>query len=345
MRSSVRRGFTLVELLVVIAIIGILIALLLPAVQAAREAARRSQCSNNLKQIGLALHNYHDIYKAFPMLRIRMANTGASTWLTQNIGWQARILPQMEQTPAYDMISWDVLPGWAAPNDVVRRQKIGPYLCPSDAGDGSVAWTDPAGTRRTGGTPQNGYGRTNYVGCIGDDLMVRSTARSSRGMFHAVQGDAALPRTAPANQDGEIKMASLRDGTSNTLAVSECIIGFPNRAVNSAYRSALGSVTPGDNGCPGGGATGSGQRQRGNSWFKGYRPVELSFTTLMTPNSRLWDCGGNTNDAAFGARSFHPGVAQAVMADGSTHAFSETIDWALWRWLGNKADGNPVTVP
>ena len=139
-------------------------------------------------------------------------------------------------------------------------------------------------------------------------------------------------------------MASIRDGTSNTLGVSECIVGQPQLAVNST--ASVNTATAADNGCPtSGGSTTSGERCRGNSWFKGYRPPELCFTTLMTPNSSLYDCGDNTGNVMHAARSYHPGVVQAAMIDGSTHGVSETIDWATWRWLGNKADGNPVQLP
>lgn len=345
-----RLGFTLVELLVVIAIIGILIALLLPAVQAAREAARRSQCSNNLKQIGLALHNYHDIYRAFPMMRVRSQRCGANTWMTSNIGWSARILSQIEQGPLFERIDWGYYPGWRGTNGAAggpRRQTVGGYLCPSDSGEGRVAWTDPSGNRVVGGIPNRTYGHTNYVASIGDDYRIRVGTSSwrPRAMFVEARERCDWPQQRPQ----EINLAAIRDGTSNTLMVAECIIGFPHVRVNASesYDSNRDPLaTPADNGCPTSGSpTTCSTCQRGNSWFRGYFPASLSFTTLMTPNSKLYDCGRNTNRAMFASRSFHPGVVQAVMADGSAHAVSETIDWTTWRWLGNKADGNPVQVP
>jgi hypothetical protein len=194
----------------------------------------------------------------------------------------------------------------------------------------------------TGGTPHRNYGHTNYVACIGDEytIAVGTTNRNTgRGIFFEVRErcDWATQR------DQKVRIASIRDGTSNTLAASECIIGFPHVYANSSEPSR----GPNDNGCPLGPwrTNNNDTRQRGNSWFRGYFPASMSFTTLMTPNSRLPDCGISSNRAVFGARSFHPGVAQVVMADGSGHAVSETIDWATWRWLGNKADRNPVKVP
>ena len=317
-----RSGFTLVELLVVIAIIGILIALLLPAVQMAREAARRSQCSNSLKQIGLALHNYHDTYRCFPPVRVRDANCNHDTWSTSNINWLARITPQMEQSAIYQSTNFEVYPGWGAPNNAnpngPLRQTIGPYLCPSDSGDGGVAWTAPDGTRVSGGTPNRSYGHTNYVACIGPDYRIRvgtSSRGTGYGVFFEARYDCNMGRNTP---DQKVSIAAIRDGTSNVLAASECVIGFPYARTNSTEPS----PSPGNNGCPNGPPRTSGNdvAARGNSWFRGYYPQSMVFTTLMTPNSSLWDCGENSDRAALAARSFHPGVVQVVMCDGSAHA-------------------------
>jgi len=335
-----RLGFTLVELLVVIAIIGILIALLLPAVQAAREAARRSQCSNNLKQIGLALHNYHDIYRCFPPIRVRDSRC-SSTWLSQNISWAARVTGQLELTTLYDRTNWEVWPGWDPPNNAADGPllaKPAAFRCPSDSGEGQVAWTDLDGDRVAGGTPRVNEGSNNYMACVGDDYSIQTTSQNCRGLFFCMTW-----RNPP--RDEKINIAALRDGTSNTVAVSECIIGFPIVRTNSTN-------PPRDQWMNGNGCPTSGYRtntndtgQRGSAWFRGYEPCSIAFTTLMAPNSPFTDCGANSGNVAHAARSFHPGGVQAAFADGSTHFIAETIDWATWRWMGNKADGNVIQIP
>lgn len=336
-RSS--RGFTLVELLVVIAIIGILVALLLPAVQAAREAARRMQCGNNLKQIGLALHNYHDSYKHFPPARIRTNNAGVNAWNTNNISWLARILPQIEQQPLYDQINFELWDGQAQP--AIYGVVLSPYRCPSDPGKGSFPWTDPGGTRRIGNPLLQDHGPTNYVGCVGHDVELRDST-NSRGFLTRSEADAVTKRGT-----GMINMASFIDGTSNTLAVSECIIGHPRDTNNSSLttQAHADTVTQQNNGCGTTLMTGSTTRARGISWFRGYEPASMAFTSVMSPNANLWDCGNNSNTFIGAARSVHPGGVQATMADGSIQFFSETIDWNTWKFLGGMNDGVPVSVP
>ena len=348
-------GFTLVELLVVIAIIGILVALLLPAVQAAREAARRMQCGNNLKQIGLAVHNYHDTYKNFPSLRLRNAqcpggNSTISAWNTTNVSWHGRILPFMEQQPLYDQIDWAGGHGCANPiwwntagpmRDIVQRAAIPAYLCPTDPGVGGLLWTDPTGTKRTGGRPNQNYGHTNYVGSIGHNSRTETRPINARGIFTEMRHRSSTDR-------GEsLGLQHVLDGTANTLMVSECLIGFPHRQVNSTFTNPHQpqNVTNVNNGCSSGGPSTGTTRQRGNSWFRGYFPAGNTFTSLMTPNSKLWDCGSNTGAAMFAARSLHPGGVQSAMADGSTHFFAETIDFNTWKFLGGRQDGEAVNIP
>jgi len=193
-----RRGFTLVELLVVIAIIGILIALLLPAVQAAREAARRSQCTNNLKQFGLALHNYHDTYKVFPPRKGGSGcAAGATTGNCERLSGFIGLLPFIEQKAMYEQIragdpalgyppggpaAWY---GWAPWNYPPRNQ----FVCPSDTG-----------------APQGGQRLNSYGFSIGDQIISIRDATQVRGLFAF--------RTCYSTAD-------ILDGTSNTLAMSE----------------------------------------------------------------------------------------------------------------------------
>ena len=355
-----RSGFTLVELLVVIAIIGVLVGLLLPAVQSAREAARRSSCSNNLKQLGLAVQNYHDTRNQFPGLRRRssltqadiqngikgpLGNSGAP-WNSQNIGWLAYILPYMEETALYDSIDFDLSPGWGGQNVLARRSKVAGYRCPSDGGQGRVPWVAPNGAKVRGGAPDiNRFAdaQTNYLMSIGAALQIGTASWASQvrgvGFSHRYANNR---RTGPGKTD----MASCNDGTSKTLLASECVIGFPHRQTNSQYRSVgnWGNVTPNDNGCPtSGNPTTNGRRQIGASWFEGYMPQHIAFSTLMTPNSKLYDCSLNSNDAAFASRSKHPGLVQCVAVDGSVHAVQDSIDWLVWGALGTKDDGTPAS--
>lgn len=145
---------------------------------------------------------------------------------------------------------------------------------------------------------------------------------------------------------GFMSMADIIDGTSNTLAVSEIIIGFPRSGVNSTVQTQAEAdgVTNQSNGCTNAGIlTGAAAGGRGISWFRGVEPAHLGFTSVMSPNSNLWDCGLNSDRAMMGARSVHPGGVQATLVDGSVKFFSETIDLNTWRFLGGAKDGVPVT--
>ncbi|QDV54632.1 DUF1559 domain-containing protein [Rosistilla oblonga] len=340
-RRSVRSGFTLVELLVVIAIIGILVGLLLPAVQAAREAARRMQCGNNLKQLGLALHNYHDIYNKLPPARVRTANMGVNTWNSNNINWAARILAQIEQNAIYDQIDWATPDGQSnATNTPLRRNTLGAFLCPSDPGNGGFQWTDPSGNKVAGATPVTADGHINYVICVGPDANLRNSPASSLGW--AVEGYRDWNGNPRGN--GINGLRDFLDGTSNTLLVSEIIVGHPNIRVNSTLNAS--TATQDDNGCTGSLNTATNSTSAsGSSWFRGYEPNDMVFSTLMTPNSKLWDCGANSGNAMMAARSVHPGGVQATLGDASVRFVGETVDWNTWKWLGGTRDGNVVEVP
>jgi hypothetical protein len=253
----------------------------------------------------------------------------------------------MEQQPLYDQVDLNASgcssTGWwsyAGPNrDVVIGTVIPGYLCPSDPGVGGLLWTDPGGTKRVGASPNRQWGHTNYVGSIGHNLDIETVVTNSRGIFTEMR------HRSNTDKGQSVGLQHVLDGTANTLMVAECLIGFPNRNVNSGHQGNPDNVTQNDNGCAGGGADTNANRSRGNSWFRGYEPAGIAFTSLMTPNSKLWDCGANTGATMFASRSLHPGGAQACMADGSTHFFAETIDWRTFKFLGGRADGESVSIP
>ncbi|MCA9051759.1 MAG: DUF1559 domain-containing protein [Planctomycetaceae bacterium] len=323
------RGFTLIELLVVIAIIAILIALLLPAVQQAREAARRTQCKNNLKQIGLALHNYHDVYNTLPPGRTRKASAfvAGSAWYSGNIAWLPRVLAQIDQANIYNTIDWNLGNGSSATDGHggangtnptgARRQIIPAFRCPSDPGNGGVPWTHPTtGQKVTGQAPNTGYASANYVGAVG-----RATRLTTNppGIF---------------GQNTKTGFRDILDGTSNVLAVSEVIIGFYREGVNDGGNNTV---------CVSGSKDTTNTRQAGYSWFYSYFPQAAFFNTFVGPNNdKSVDCGVNSDRVNQAARSMHVGGVQVLMCDGAVRFVSENIDLTLWGYLGDKADGNPV---
>ncbi len=360
MKTKKRHGFTLVELLVVIAIIGVLVGLLLPAVQAAREAARRMQCSNNLKQIGLALHNYHSTYKAVPPLRDRhdKVNPAISDWNTQNYSWSSRILPFIEQPGLYEKIDFS-LHAWYAgaqrPNkvyDEVNPTVVQAFRCPTDPGTGASIWFDSTSVRHSGSPSHLAYAPMNYFASTGPDSRLRWN-KEGLGFFDAIRSHA----TSSSIKARYRKFRDVLDGLSNTVAVSEGVIGHPRLQANSTMRStrsykaqttgAVGDLiaTSTDNGCPmtGNADTNSG-RARGMTWLRGYSPNEVAFNTLMVPNSKLWDCGLNSDRNMYATRSLHTGGVQSLMGDGSVKFVTESVDFLTWRAVGGIGDGETIDM-
>ncbi len=320
------RGFTLVELLVVIAIIGILIALLLPAVQAAREAARRAQCTNNLKQIGLALHNYHDSNRRFPPLSVRFSPppSGVDSWNTQELSWLTRTLPYLEQQVIYSQIDFAKVQTWSSsPGSTLKNIDLVAFRCPSDL------------SGRPKGQPSN-WAPTNYVASTGADecmdLCTTSTfttdGQKTRGLFRMNH----FP-----------SFATITDGSSNTMAVSECMIGEP-WVCRASCTSDLGSCVAGTDGVN---LTDDEENNRGFSWYYGYGYYSLSFSTLLPPNDRLTknhECMSSSTRGIGAARSRHPGGVNVCMADGSTRFVSETINITIWRGASTVHNGETVSL-
>lgn len=342
------RGFTLVELLVVIAIIGILVALLLPAVQAAREAARRMSCSNNVKQLALAAHNYHDTYKAFPPGEMGTFQPGG--WgnpLASTSGAASPIyhmLPFIEQAPLAAQIASPQTYGsttYAAGGPFVFWTGYLPYhtkltnvLCPSDATGFQV--------------DQGSLARTNYCFSRGDKIHRVTTANGPeagwnkpRGVFHGSWcwasgpcNDANWPQGYKASN---VTIAGITDGTSNTIAISE-LVTYNGTAgsLKGDYCMYVGGLSDSPINCtafkgPGGMLTGcsvaNSHHHRGVSWAAGYL-LHTGFNTVLPPNgpSCLASKGEWASPAVLPPQSHHPGGVNAGMADGSVRFISETID-------------------
>jgi len=325
-----RRAFTLVELLVVIAIIGILVALLLPAVQAAREAARRMQCSNNLKQLGLALHSYHDTYNAMP------ARQGGPMWSgVDTPRWSAfvALLPFFEQAPRYDQISSGGFHAWHNNVNSGYIEPIPPLICPSDG------LHSPAGTDRPAA-----YSPLNYGLNMGDNFNINFDRTRPDQNIRGIFGYLVYTR-----------FSGITDGLSNTLAMSEFIIAPGGNALGMA----VGESTNAPLSCRARlvdkryvtGTIIHENRCHGQRWQDG-RPGYCAITTILPPNSAT--CSSQASTGIYSASSRHPGGAMGLIADGAVQFISETIDtgnlslppatsgpspYGAWGALGSKDGG------
>ncbi|MDR1383639.1 MAG: DUF1559 domain-containing protein [Planctomycetaceae bacterium] len=318
-----RTAFTLVELLVVIAIIGILIALVLPAVQAAREAARRMQCTNNLKQIGIALHTYHDANKAFPAGSAGFGNV--PNWLSFHV----TLLPYAEQSALYASLASQGFPS-SKENPIPSGETKGvysvsiPYLaCPSD------------GNAKEPFAPRNDSTRTNYMGAYADAINGTDTGNSnSRGLFSGPMYHP--PYTAPTFRT----FASIADGTSNTVAFSEAVTtsGESSRnvkggivAINSLILSDLQARVDSTNRSVYAAAYDVAPYGRGMNYAEGNATI-VGFQTILPPNSPsgamyVTDIGNSEIAPSISsASSHHTGGVNVTLADGSVQFISDTVD-------------------
>ena len=338
-----RRGFTLIELLVVIAIIAILVSLLLPAVQQAREAARRSQCNNNLKQLALACHNYQSTYKMLPSNRatgsgIFSPTPGANV---RTASWIMGILPYLDQQPLFDAIDFNfeaandprngANPGAAATfnnpgvpsNAMVVRTVIPALVCPSDG------VSEPRMQNRANRPGDHEHAVTNYKGNLGsrwDWGSFRSVAAPHNVMRGSGGGRNGLdhgngPLIRSTNQKSYTRFAKISDGLTNTYLIGEAVPAFCNHT--------------------------------GWAWFNGSTattavplnaPAQCAAATGNAPIPDLIACHGNwPNNYSF--KSLHTGGGNFALADGSVQFVSETIDLETYRRMGNMMDGQVADTP
>ncbi len=315
-RSLSRRAFTLIELLVVIAIIAVLIALLLPAVQQAREAARRTQCKNNLKQLGLALHNYHDTYRGFPM-----GKTSPNSMSTH-----PRLLPFLDQTPMFNLIDFNYAASHAN-NTVPRNTTLAAFLCPSDsdqmpalAGGRNNYYTN-TGTGVLNASPSTVVGNPNYG------------MPAANGVFY---------------ENSFTRMGHVSDGTSNTAMMSERQLGdgsnslstratdtfqpgtYPNTADEARDQCRLVNVAD---------LTKQGKSNGGVPWLTPDHTTTYYYHTL-TPNDL--SCMYPPGRIATTANSKHTGGVHVLLCDGSVRFVSSNIDLGIWRAIGTREGGEII---
>ncbi len=365
-------GFTLVELLVVIAIIGILVGLLLPAVQAAREAARRMSCGNNLKQTGLALHNYESAHRKFPahLTGAGNMNTGVASGVIGGqrglyAGWYA-LLPYVEQTPRYEQLETAQITPWAdnPAGAFLLISRPLPFLqCPSDAGE-----TDPSRPQRTNVL-------CSYAFCTGDNYSSTQIAPGERNNASLATQKLPIENRGIFGRYNYPKIGAITDGTSNTIALGERQrpVSLINRGMVTAVAGTITTLQPivckatlagqnyldpaaipiGDN-APGYRGLG------GNCYF-------AAFTTILPPNSASCLIAEGAisyhhTNGIWSAGSEHTGGAQFAMADGSVRFISSSIDsgnlaaiapsatggtfspYGAWGALGTKSGGEVSSV-
>ncbi|MGY8770531.1 MAG: DUF1559 family PulG-like putative transporter [Pirellulales bacterium] len=331
--QAVKTGFTLVELLVVIAIIGVLVSLLMPAVQQAREAARRIQCSNNLKQIGLAISLYEGTFKSFPASAIIDLD---NPYTGNNGSWgvHGRILPYLEQNNLYDKI--DLMAAWDM-QLVIDSVQVPMFACPSDPKSDTL--------RNPGGGKAKLY-PLNYGFNFGTWFVFDpTTGEGGNGVFYP---------------NSHLGYQSITDGTTNTMLVAEVKAWTPYSR-NGGPTST--SIPPTVSDVESIISSGTEKKPTGHTEWPDGRVHHTGFTATMTPNSftsmrnssgekvdadyNSWQEGkdgalGNPTYASVTSRSFHPGVVMVGLIDGSVRSIPETIDLQTWRALATRSGGEVI---
>ena len=343
---SKRRGFTLIELLVVIAIIGVLIALLLPAVQSARESARRAQCTNNLKQLGLAIHNYVSTNDALPpggqvRSNIYAAPNGPG-WVDgpQNFSMKCRLLPFMEQGTLYNAMNFSVSAIWNQ-GDGIARPVDGFYINQTARPTKVAFFTCPSDTNVPGGSDPQGIGVSYPNNC---GLNRYNNNWQSVGPTYYQGNDNGLCRT--------LNFASITDGQTNTVMFSEYVKGRGNNntdGLHQAYTLTVTTLPQGYNNADNALAQICDQvksRQwdfKGEVWMIQDNGRGGGFCMTQTPNRKACvDPGVSGVDNLIGASSKHPGGVNCLMVDGSVRFVKSTVNIDTWHALASIAGGEVI---
>ena len=342
---AARRGFTLIELLVVIAIIAVLIALLLPAVQSAREAARRIQCTNNLKQIALASANYEGAIGTFPQGKGHMTcvSNGGSGIATDCDGWSmlARILNFAEQTTVYNAINFSDTP-YGCRNSTAEGVGLTMLWCPSDGTISGLRFYEACGGWDCTTVPIT---YTNYAGMIGTYNPIspshgRFPQASELALENGMYPDVGVPNWVNTCCGGAtrspVKLAAITDGTSNTIAYAEIAHGKLSR-----FNCGAGG------GCDWECANWWADADYGSATVSGFYPPNLPlpatyYTTGIFVNPNGCDA---TNIPAFSSNSFHPGGVNVAFADGSVHFIKNSISSWNSMSITRIAPGRPIALP
>jgi prepilin-type N-terminal cleavage/methylation domain-containing protein/prepilin-type processing-associated H-X9-DG protein len=341
MRPHRQQGFTLIELLVVIAIIAVLMALLLPAVQAAREAARRMQCVNNLKQLGLGVQNYESTHGALPPQQVLSFSGSAVSWKSQ-WGITSRIAPYLELGPLFNSINFS-LQASSPLNTTAASATLNVLICPSEVNSRPFTSTSSSGVTFT-------YGVSNYGWSVGDWY----TFGGPSGPCNRNAFQANASRQLAAFTDGLSQSLLAAEVKAYTQAYHNCPSVVPPALavplISPDPATVLGVVASAGTGC-GTPTTGHARWANGDSFNDG-------FTTALSPNSKSpagtpaqdsdltsedEDDGGPTYSAVT-SRSYHPGGVNALFGDGSVRFIKDSINWQTWRALGSIAGGEVISA-